>query len=184
MVTIDVKDWTVYWIVSASDAAVPLYVGVTSDIKRRLRQHKSSGIISIVKGRYGIDDAVLLSARHMTATSAAARHWESIEIRFAQQLNSRLLNRRIRANAGSGEYVVTYNEQSQWLINAKIAAQVSEEDWCTANRWKAQEFVLDRAATFASHGHLPEFLDMLNSVIDEIESKHAETCLVNAGGAN
>ena len=184
MVILEVKDWTVYWIVSASDAAIPLYVGVTSDIKRRLRQHKSSGIIALVKSRYGIDDAVLLAARHMTATASAARHWESIEIRFAQQLNERLLNRRIRSSAARGEYLVTYNEQSQWLVNAKIAAQVSEEDWCTANLWKAQEFILHRAATFASHGSLPEFLDMLNSVINEIESKHAETCLVEAGGAN
>lgn len=173
MVGPQLRDWTIYWIASASDAAIPLYVGVTSDVNRRLRQHKSSGIISLVRRRYGIDDAVLLAARHLTATASAARHWESIEIRFAQQLNGRLLNNRVRSNVASGDYGVTYNEPSQWLVNARIAAQVSEADWCAANLWKAKEFVLSRAEMFAAHGHLPEFIDMLKEVIEELEAKVA-----------
>lgn len=86
----------VYWIFSPSEPSIPLYVGVTCDLKRRWMEfHRRAGVFSILSRRVAKNDLAIREVFFGVMSRRDAFRSEARHIRRAIALNPSLLNKRL-----------------------------------------------------------------------------------------
>jgi predicted GIY-YIG superfamily endonuclease len=86
-----IRTWFLYWIVTEDDVQAPLYIGITSSMKRRAIEHKCRLVprLMTMKPR---DNYLLMPVKKLVGNFAAARSAETIEIMFQRDSGHKLAN--------------------------------------------------------------------------------------------
>jgi len=89
-----IRTWYVYWIVAPDEVDTPLYIGVTSDLKRRGREHRCSKAIAAVSAACPRDLYYIYAVKKIVGNYSAALRAETTEILLTSVDPNKLVNKR------------------------------------------------------------------------------------------